>query len=309
MTQFFIKKKKEVKKNELHQQPLPGTGLHHLNTDILKNQYMNPVNIQELFSWQELYRYDPANQPELHRSNNTVDSSKGQEWKYLIHMMRDPDKLRPEFFSTPFENIIEKWDVMSTSLVSNEKNSAVGYFGFILEVPPENILSTNYKDIGFENHAGVKWIKNVPEVRDKSTLVHHINKSTNRLIQNPNYILYRTGDQHSHQNDVTRLYRDFPGVQFPAHFIASKSSYNEIVIVTKPGVRIHPQANPLIGATSQVRVKGIYVMNNPNYMQARYYRLINLLASLNRVPVLYVRQGGPIYTAPEVVAKIVKNYA
>ena len=92
-------------------------------------------------------------------------------------------------------------------------------------------------------------------------------------------------------------------------FMKNKSKSELVPMDIIPKTTGSAQANPLIGATGQVRVKGIYVMNNPNYMQARYYRLINLLASLNRVPVLYVRQGGPIYTAPEVVAKMVKNYA
>ncbi|TXI14551.1 MAG: hypothetical protein E6Q66_05440 [Pedobacter sp.] len=283
-----------------HKKPtLPGTGLHHLNTDIFTNQYTDIINVKELFAWQELYWYKPIDQPELSRSNNAVDTRLGQHWKYLVHMMRDPDKLRPEFFSTRFEDIIQKWDVMSTSLVSNEKNSAVGYFGFILDVPPENILSTNYKDIGFYNHAGIDWVNNTPVVKDKNALVHHINEKTNRLIQNPAYILSRTGDFDSHLNDVVRLNKDFPGKSFPNHFIASRSSYNEIVIVSRPGVVIHPQPLALIGATKRVYVKGIYVMNNSDYIRVRHYRLINQLAILNRVPVLYIRQNGPIYTAPD----------
>lgn len=278
---------------------LPGTGLYHLNTDELTNQYTNIINVRELDAWNELQKYNPSDRHELHDVSNVIDClSYGQRWKYLVHMIRDPDRLNASFLTTRFSDMIKNWDVVSTSLVSSEKSHAVvGYFGFILDVPYQNILSTNYKDIGFYNHVGVDFVNGAQVVTDRFALTHHINLKTNRLIQNPNYILSRTGDMNSHINDVLRLQKHSPGKQFPSHFTVG-SSYNEIVIVTKRHLRIYPQKNISIPATGPVGVKGIYVINNDEYLSNRHYDIIHQIAILNAVPILYVRQDGPVMIAP-----------
>ena len=87
MKNIFRRKKQQSPPN-----PLPGTGLHFLNTDKLTNRYTDSVNIQQLHAWKELYIYRPQNQPELHQPNNDIDPSTGKKWMYLIHMFRDPSK-------------------------------------------------------------------------------------------------------------------------------------------------------------------------------------------------------------------------
>lgn len=287
---FFKKNKK----------PSPGTGLYHLNTDELTNQYTDIINVRELGSWNELQKYNPGDRRELHDPTNTIDClNYRQHWKYLVHMIRDPDKLNSRFLTTRFSDMIKDWDVVSTSLVSNEKsNAVVGYFGFILDVPYQNILSTNYKDIGFYNHIGAPIVNGIQVVTDKLALIKHINLKTNRLIQNPDYILSRTGDKDSHDKDVARLIKRFPGKDFPRHFYM-RSSYNEIIIVSKRHLRIHPQKNISIPATGPVGVKGIYVINNDEYLSNRHYDIIRQIAILNNVPILYIRYDGPIMTAPD----------
>jgi len=295
MKNIFRRKKQQSPPN-----PLPGTGLHFLNTDKLTNRYTDSVNIQQLHAWKELYIYRPQNQPELHQPNNDIDPSTGKKWMYLIHMFRDPSKIRQEFFTTPFKNLLKTWDVISTSLVSNQNSrAAVGYFGFILDVPISNILSTNYKDIGFQNHVGVEWVKDEqgvlkPKVIKPYDLVDHINELTNRIIQSPSYILSRTDKMPAHIEDVMRLKKEFPTKTFPAHFLASFSTYNEIVIVGKPHVHIHPQGG--IPPTGYIGVKGLYVMDNPQCQ--RYYHLVQQLAMINKVPIIYVDNPSNLFSGP-----------
>ena len=291
MKNIFRRKKQQSPPN-----PLPGTGLHFLNTDKLTNRYTDSVNIQQLHAWKELYIYRPQNQPELHQSNNHIDPSTGKKWMYLIHMFRDPSKIRQEFFTTQFKNLLKTWDVISTSLVSNQNSrAAVGYFGFILDVPISNILSTNYKDIGFQNHVGVTWTNDIPHVKESYDLVDYINQLTNRIIQSPSYILSRTDKRDAHIDDVLRLQKEFPTKTFPAHFTGSFSTYNEIVIVGKPHVHIHPQGG--IPPTGYIGVKGLYVMDNPQCH--RYYDLVKQIAMINKVPIIYVYNPSDLFSGPE----------
>ena len=60
---------------------------------------------------------------------------------------------------------------ISTSLISNTLLDAYGCIGYILNVPPQNIISTNYSDIGFKKPYWNR--RKVMEILTEKLLINH----------------------------------------------------------------------------------------------------------------------------------------
>lgn len=50
--------------------------------------------------------------------------------------------------------MLTRWDTLSTSLISDEKQFTYGSFGVVLKVPFQNILITHHSDMMFPNNIG-----------------------------------------------------------------------------------------------------------------------------------------------------------
>ncbi len=222
--------------------------------------FMHQSNHSALHEWKNLHNYKPETQNEYHRPNNGVNPTKGKKWMHLVYMINRPMEYeRNKLLTSNFENIISKWDVISTSLISNNLLDAYGSIGYILDVPPQNIISTNESDIGFDNHIGTSASNGnfQRKVIDSFALVDYINKNLNRKIISPKVLIEKT------------------------------LSFNEVIIVGKAGVSIYPNFPP----TQEIKAKGIYLMDG-NYVDGNkqiMYDLAKRASAVNNIPIIYVK--------------------
>lgn len=228
--------------------------------NFFKLPFMNQSNHSALQDWKCLQKYDPKTQFEFHMPNNGVNPTKGKKWMHLVYMINRPmEHERNKLLTSNFENIISKWDAISTSLISNTLLDAYGCIGYILNVPPQNIISTNYSDIGFKNHIGTEESDGNfnRKVVDKYALVDYINKTVNRNIIPPKVLIEKT------------------------------MGFNEIIIVGKPGVSIYPNFPP----TGEIKAKGIYLMDGfyEDGNKQRMYDLAKMASAINNLPILYIK--------------------
>lgn len=229
-------------------------------------------NSTKLYSWEELYDYTPIRQQDFYSPENSIDPKTGSKWKYLIHMIRSPDSaLNKIHFEKPFEESVKNWDIFSTSLVSNEKTVTIGYFGFILDVPFQNILSTNDIDVGSQHHIGFDE-NGVCKGENAYKLADYINSKINKEIESPDTILERTGNM------------DW----FVEKRYTYGTVYNEIILVGRPGTSIHRDVN--IPLTDLIKVKGVYALTGHD-SYAVYHNAAKKIAELNKVPVIYVKSS------------------
>ncbi len=192
--------------------------------------FINQTNYTDLYEWRYLHNYNPKYQIEFHRPNNGVDSRNGRKWMHLVYMINKPmEPERNKLLTSNFDNIVSNWDAISTSLISNVLLEAYGSIGYILDVPPQNIISTNSSDISFKNHIGTTSSNGnfQRKVINRFALVDYINKNIDRKIIPPRLLIEKT------------------------------MSFNEVIIVGKAGISIYPNLPP----TREIKAKGIYVMD------------------------------------------------
>ncbi len=170
------------------------------------------------------------------------------------------------------QDVFKTWDVISTSLVIRRRVWAQSFIrrnragfvqissqptpmfhsvGFILDVPPENILGTFSRDVLFPTHAS-------PEGYEFSdTVLHGFEHNTMwaggfRHIEPPFEILHHTRSQ------------------------GPFSDYNEVLVVTRPCAKIH------FSMTKEVKVTGIlYSPSNRGADPADDITLLHALLALN----------------------------
>ncbi|BBH54637.1 hypothetical protein [Fluviispira sanaruensis] len=222
--------------------------------------FMNQSNHSALHEWKYLQNYNPKTQIEFHRPNNGVNPRTGRKWMHLVYMINRPmEPERNKLLTSNFENIVSKWDAISTSLISNVLLEAYGSIGYILDVPPQNIISTNEADISFKNHIGTTPSNGnfQRKVIDSFALVDYINKTQNRKIVPPKVLIEKT------------------------------MSFSEVIIVGKAGISIYPNLPP----TGEIKAKGIYLMDG-NYVDGKkqeMYKLAKRASEVNNLPIIYVK--------------------
>lgn len=213
--------------------------------------YADSENLAHLESWKTLSQYDISSH---------TNPQKGGEWMHLVHMIRDPkSELNKLHLEKPFSESIANWDVFSTSLVSNQNSSSViGYFGFILDVPVENIISTNQMDIGLRHQ----------HCFANGEFTSYGKGKLDKEIRTPATILKNTG-------------------------VGGRYPHNEIVLAARPGMYIRTQAG--MPTTSSIMVKGIYALTGHSDYKP-YHDMAEKIAELNKVPIIYIQSDRKPYT-------------
>lgn len=167
----------------------------------------------------------------------------------LVHAVGEHALYGSGLFQGRAQEILSGWDVISTSLIrrtrtwtqvnirsQNPKISRLpmrpmrmyANVALILQVPPENILGTFPEDVYFPTHEPAKDYKFAQAILgDGSTTTHPVMGGAFTKIESPLTIMEKTS-------------RGKP-----------KENYNEILVVTRPHVRVH------FSETKKVEVKGI----------------------------------------------------
>lgn len=239
--------------------------------------YLGPALVDEnLLAWKELNQYSPKDQTNHHELTNTFNPKRQPKWMHLVHMIRDPESPgNQKYLNTPFVHHSLSWDTFSTSLISNETSwCVIGYFGFILDVPYQNIILTSHRDFGINHYVGINQQANnkYEEIVNKGKLWKEILQKRNYCpkIESPSAILKNTNNmEYAMQNN---------NVYFAPH--------NEIVVARKPHLYMH-QGAP---ATEPIGVKGIYVLTgHPSF--EKYYDMAQKVAKINGVPIIYIKSS------------------
>jgi hypothetical protein len=192
----------------------------------------------------------------------------------LVHALGE-HALNGELFKKRAQDVLRGWDVISTSLVTRSRawrqaqvhvtgnviprqteycNYMYANVGLILKVPPQNILGTHEYDVFFPTHAPAKHYEFASRVLARRTANgKYFNEDRFTKIVSPLELLKKT--------------MEGPSV-----------GYNEILVVTRPNVRVH------FSATQEVSVQGIVYsecssLDDKNEERDRF--MLELLCKLN----------------------------
>ncbi|CAB5574742.1 Uncharacterised protein [Pseudomonas putida] len=159
-----------------------------------------------------------------------------------------------ELFQRRAQDVLRGWDVISTSMIARNRirrqaqahnlpnrilrqidscNCLYANLGLILKVPPQNILGTHEYDVFFPTHAPAAHYEFASRILARRTAKGKLfNEDLFTKIESPAEILKKT--------------------------ITPSAVYNEILVVTRPNVRVH------FSATEEVRVQGIIYSQHGN---------------------------------------------
>ena len=249
-----------------------------------------------LLHWEAIQKYNRAAQRELQNINNKCDPAKGTPWVCLVHMKRSlkskDDAAQLAASKINFENQIQTWDAISTSLVSNKimggpsGYGTLGEIGYVLQVPPQNILSTNETDAWVENHIGREGNNSTGKVINSFALVDHIQKRSKPL---PPGFAYASKHKDAGGKIVPApQLKTFNSLLTPSELLAKTTSdCNEVLVIGRPGVNVYEGMPP----TAKVRVSAILLIKKL-IPEDNYLKFINLAKSMsaanNNVPILYI---------------------
>ena len=263
----------------------------------------NPVEI--LAEWGAMMRiHDPINYTQFHHHDNISDPKAGLPWKFLVTMARlylDKDGVRRNVLLENLEDKMVAWDIISTTLVSNiRRNSVIGEIGHILDVPPQNILSTNETDVWIKNHIGRKDHSPKGDLINPYALADHIMERTkppkarngylylNRGVPMPGPKRIKTFEYLTTPSEVEML--TSKRVKSLPSFL--EYQYNEVIVIGRPNINIY-LGMPL---TQKIKVKGIYLVKKllPKKDQKTWQEYVDLayeMSSVNHnVPVLFINK-------------------
>ncbi|WP_277973007.1 hypothetical protein [Pantoea agglomerans] len=157
------------------------------------------------------------------------------------------------FLLRPVQSIFSSWDVISTCCLGRKVASDGSVLGrapldihLNLRVPVQNIIGTHLRDVCFNNFAGLEG--NVPNGRiiNKGSLANSIFNG----LERPNKIGFK-------MNEPYNILRH-PDL-FREQQVSGTGSYNEVLIVGRPGVRMYMN----FPSTELVKLDGVSF--RPNY--------------------------------------------
>lgn len=174
-----------------------------------------------------MYQYSTNSKTEKNLSKWEDLSSQGFA---LVHTMSKAKFNNSDLSKKKAEDVFKSWDIISTSLINLPNISSQRDFyhsqygayrsgpvttnmfyevGFILEVPPQNILGTHCKDVWFPNHIGADRQRHDPNFFQKGyqladRVFSGIDKQGRRMapkgynvIEPPQKIWDKTGTRHN----------------------------------------------------------------------------------------------------------------
>jgi hypothetical protein len=168
---------------------------------------------------------------------------------FLAHPMTLECFLSSDLRWRTAEDVIEEWDVFSTSLVSYGNPASIPWtrgIGLILEITPQNILGTFSRPVGLP----------FPGRTSRYQLAHSIEAgiSQNGKIIKGGYRKIRT----------------------PEELLKYKNVGNEVLVVGRPHARVH------FAQTRKIKVKGVMIVNRNDSEKLRDdFNLTRLLRAQN----------------------------
>ena len=205
--------------------------------------FTNPAQFNPNGDYQFLVHTVPIS--EFYKSAGEDSERYTSRSNFLRGFFRDPD---PEILSRDF---------ISTSLISNDRPAMYGSVGFILNVPPQNILWTSDRDIDFRNNLASRthWQRDhtsalfasLPD--DQKFTPGTLAQNATRIIKHHDVFLppgFSAADLPATMKTPSEL------AQGGTHMNAGLR-HNEIIVGTRPGVNIYPG----MGATRDIEVVGL----------------------------------------------------
>lgn len=157
----------------------------------------------------------PASGMEENWNNTTTDPSQHnpKSFRYIVHAVQDPMlrayrdlmsiqmQLDSGIQTDPGRNIdllrapdrVPEKPLISASFIDQDHRATWGRVGFILEVPPVNIISTNTQDVGSPFYQGLDWVRQ---------------KLRARSLMSPNALLAGTVPTDSNEVEITGTHPD-----------------------------------------------------------------------------------------------------
>lgn len=187
---------------------------------------------------------------------------------------------KSNFYKTPAKELLNKWDVLSTSLVNldevkkqaadsknlNASNKGETYtklrnglyeyctIALVLDIPNQNILGTFDKDAWFPNNIGTEKGK----VIDASKLSETFFSGEQALPQ-----------FNGEAKRVNFLDGGFNQIKKPHEIMEATKSYNEILVAGRPSLNIYNG----LPSTKEIKIKAIYVgYNHMEYKDGKLLR-------------------------------------
>ncbi|SUY92714.1 Uncharacterised protein [Buttiauxella agrestis] len=214
----------------------------------------------------------------------------------LIHTIPSYTRFDGPLFRQCAEDVLNTWDVISTSLIDINKirrvstdlkgtirrqNAMFYEIGFVLDVPCQNIIGTFKNDVYFPNHAGRENASPVGKVINSAALFEHISSGERKLKSN--------GER------LPPVVGGYNQISSPMEILNSTNNYkhNEILVIGKSGVNIYKG----LPATDRIEVIAIVISpkviprnHSENVEFKRRWNIIkNNLAGLNpNVPCQFI---------------------
>jgi insecticidal toxin complex protein TccC len=203
------------------------------------------------------------------------------EWAHLsptqkiVHMISFDQLMSAEqagpLFADKAEDVFSKWDIISASLIDLSKidrfeditspsrnTKTFGEVGFVIKVPPQNIIGTHQQDIKFKNHAGVDL---------KSKKVTYPFALADNIIHGGQHGDPRKrppGTYNAIMTPRSLLNTDYPG-------------HNEVLIAGRPGVSMYQDFKP----TGKVEIEGIIALPFDKFSTGRIRKVAERLNVIN----------------------------
>ena len=212
---------------------------------------------------------------------NPVSWSSGQPFRFIVHTLSSPKSLLSDdtLFSTRGK-ALSQWDTVSASLISDQKPFTYGSIGVVLRVPYQNIVTTHHADLMFRNNIGDIKRQDFDHMERKSNLADIPPWVRNGMLSEEINKTIDTTSIHSPDEILRKTYYE----------------RNELVIVTRPGINIHPG----FPATQPVEVIAAFKKDMRRKAPSYWGDVINTVCSSaekNRWPVLDI--PGPADVEPD----------
>ena len=101
--------------------------------------------------------WEPSNftDPKTFRTSRTAPVG---NYRFIVTCLPTDDRAKPTLADP--QKTIAGWAAISTSVIDQSNSVIYGYYGFVLNVPPENVLVANSEDQNLLNHLGTDQTRN-----------------------------------------------------------------------------------------------------------------------------------------------------
>jgi hypothetical protein len=219
------------------------------------------------------YKYDRKTRErnQLRLKNERDLHVKLEQWRRLdetdmliVHCVSPQYFDSAEFNHFEAESVFKRWDVISASLITHQvkyggKDGKVKYtgmygeLGFVLDVPPQNILGTHYRDVYFPNHIGTPKYFGAGKYKRKEDSWKLADATFSGVGKN----IGIAGFGHDKAAWPINEGNPYNIIEAPIDilFKSNRARHNEILIIGKPGVSLHHGYPP----SQEIKVKAIIV--------------------------------------------------